>query len=88
MTGEERKNMRVILLLCAAKAPLGLTVELARVWLTGRGVEATGAEIAQEIAYLVDKNLMTPVPKRISPEMRAWRITADGRDFLAEEGYE
>lgn len=88
MTAEERRNTRVILLLCADKAPQGLTIELARVWLQGRGVAATGAEIAQEIAYLVDKTFMTPVEKRLSPELRYWRITADGRDFLAEEGYE
>lgn len=88
MSPEERQNVRIILLLCAAKAPQGLTIELARVWLRGRGVEATVEEIAAEIAYLVDKDFMKPVEKRLSPEIRAWRITADGRDFLAEEGYE
>ena len=41
-------------------------------------------EAESEINYLLDKGYVTPVFKTISPENRAWRITAAGRDFLAE----
>lgn len=43
-------------------------------------------EITAELQYLIDKNFVTLVPKEISPENQAWRITAAGRDFLATRG--
>lgn len=43
-------------------------------------------QIAPELDYLVEKELMTEVAKHLSPENRLWRITAQGRDFLAAGG--
>lgn len=43
------------------------------------------AEVEAELVYLTDKGLMAEVPRLISPEVRAWRITAAGRDYLAGE---
>lgn len=40
-------------------------------------------QIAAELQYHCDKGLVAVVGKLISPENRAWRITAAGRDFLA-----
>ena len=39
--------------------------------------------VRMEIQYLEDKGHLVEVLKGISPENRAWRITAQGRDFLA-----
>lgn len=47
-----------------------------------------GSELAGELQYLQDAELVVPVRKVISPELRAWRITKAGRDFLAERGIE
>ena len=46
------------------------------------------SELERELQYLEDKAHVTEVLKGISPENRAWRITAAGRDYLAEAGDE
>lgn len=47
----------------------------------GFGAEAPGTEAI--LAYLQDKGLVAATAKAISPEQRAWRITAAGRDEYA-----
>jgi hypothetical protein len=42
------------------------------------------AAVALEIQYLEDKGFVLPVNKVVSPENRAWRISAAGRDSLAQ----
>ena len=41
-------------------------------------------EVEREILYLEDKCYVVQLVKPISPENRAWRITAQGRDYLAQ----
>ena len=41
-------------------------------------------DLERELQYLNDKAHIVAVYKDISPENRTWRITAAGRDFLAE----
>jgi hypothetical protein len=41
---------------------------------------------AEAIDYLAGKQFLEEVAKRISPENRAWRITAAGIAFLDERG--
>lgn len=43
------------------------------------------ADLSAELEYLADKGLVAGVGKVISPENRSWRITAAGRDFLAQQ---
>lgn len=50
------------------------------------GFRLRDEQVADEVAYLVDKGFAAPVSKAISPENRRTRITATGRDHLAEEG--
>jgi len=88
MNAQDRNILRVTLLLVARSAPLGVTLEFAPVALRARAIQADTQEIKDEISYLVDKGLLVPVSKKLSPEIKAWRISADGRDFLAEEGHE
>lgn len=35
----------------------------------------------RELEYLVEKGLVKEIDKRISPSQRAWKITAEGRDY-------
>lgn len=88
MTALERKTLRVTLLLVARSAPLGLTLEFAKVALRSRSISADDQATKDEIGYLLDKGLLVPVEQKLSPEVAAWRVTAEGRDFLAAEGYE
>jgi DNA-binding PadR family transcriptional regulator len=46
--------------------------------------ELTRGELAGELQYLADKGLVVAVEKPVSPEMAVWRITAAGRDYLAQ----
>ena len=41
------------------------------------------ATVGAELQYLSDKDLIRTEAKTISPELRVWRITAEGRDFVA-----
>ena len=45
----------------------------------------TAEQVCREAQYLADKGLLAPLDKTISPENRLWRITAAGRDFLAQQ---
>jgi hypothetical protein len=45
-----------------------------------------GADLENEVLYLSGKGLVTDVAREISPENKAWRITASGRDYLARRG--
>jgi hypothetical protein len=49
-------------------------------------VEVTDAAVRCELTYLADKALVAVDAKLISPENKRWRLTAEGRDHLAEEG--
>lgn len=40
-------------------------------------------EVDAELLYLEDKGFIEQPAKAISPELRAWRINAAGRDYLA-----
>jgi len=48
------------------------------------GFQPDRPETQSELAYLRDKGLIAEVTKNVSPENRAWRITAAGRDHLAQ----
>ncbi len=50
------------------------------------GFPATDDTVRSALAYLGDKGLVAPVAKILNPEVKRWRITAAGIDFLAEAG--
>jgi hypothetical protein len=67
----------------AEAAPYAMGEELLLQCLRCEGwLEATPA-LARELDYLDGKGLVEAALKLISPENRAWRITAAGRDFVA-----
>jgi len=63
--------------------PLGTIVTGARL---AAFAAANDDTVRGELVYLLDKGLVTRVEKQLSPENKRWRITAAGRDFLAEQG--
>ena len=67
-----------------ASEKFGLTVQAIQIFLGQFGFRASRADdVTAEMQYLADKGMTVPVNKTISPENACWRITANGRDFLA-----
>jgi hypothetical protein len=89
MTAEDREQLRLSLLrFCAENrtrfgSSSGLLHQRARN--EGRS-ELTKDEVEAELDYLAEKGLIANAVKMISPEMRAWKITPEGRDYLAVMG--
>jgi hypothetical protein len=67
----------------AEAAPYALGEPLLLQCLKCEGWAEAGAALARELEYLQDKGLVETAPKMISPENRAWRVTAAGRDYAA-----
>ncbi len=87
MTTEQREMLRLSLLgIANSAAAYGITLEVFRVYLRARGFNVTDDEIKPELQYLIDKGFLALCEKQISPENMHWRITAEGRDFLANQG--
>lgn len=85
---EEREQIRLSILRHLARNPTrwGYNVALLRQLLAAEGMPCSADDIEAELLYLEDKGLVARSPKIISPELRAWRITAAGRDHVAEHG--
>lgn len=83
----EREQLRLSLLRFLAENPtrwgfnLALLTQMARA--EGR-TTIQQEQVEAELLYLEDKGLIARCEKVLSPELRAWRITAVGRDFLAD----
>jgi hypothetical protein len=87
MINQQRELFRTALLriLDANHTRFGLTVQaLCHLMPVFGFFKSKPDEAEKEIAYLEDKGYIALVTKPISPENAAWRITAAGRDFLAE----
>jgi hypothetical protein len=82
---QQREQIRLSLLrYCGSAAQCGLATALLQQLLVSEGFRGLSAEqLRSELVYLADKGLVAALPKVISPENEAWRITAAGRDFLA-----
>ena len=86
LTPSQRELVRLSLLryLDAAEGfGLGEGILLSSIRAEGfRVVDEAG--IQKELQYLQDKGFVAVAEKTISPELRRWRITANGRDTLAQ----
>src|SRR6267154_3373966 len=82
---QQREQIRLSLLrYCGSAAQCGLATALLQQLLASEGFRGLSADqLRAELIYLADKGLVAALPKVISPENEAWRITAAGRDFLA-----
>lgn len=85
MTQEQLEQVRLSILRYTTAAERFASTRLLLQFLRAEGHCAlTLRDIAQEIQYLIDKGLLARVEKVISPENATVRVTAAGRDFLAE----
>ena len=87
MNAARRENLRLLILTAFdASKPFAVGIRELRAGLaiTFRGIDDTA--LAAEIDYLVGKGFAAAEGKSISPENKLWKITAEGRDFLATEG--
>jgi len=62
------------------------TLDTLHLGLRQSGYQASKEEVQTEALYLIDKGFVAKEEKAISPERTRYRITADGRDYLAKEG--
>jgi hypothetical protein len=83
-----RELVRISLLrYAAAGGPRGVTSSLLMQYVRVEfRKEFSADDLQAEIQYLVDKDMLAPVGKTLSPELTIWRVTATGRDYLAQEG--
>lgn len=87
MDAASREQFRIALLnvLEANQTKFGLNILALRLHARRFGCEVMPSDVLIELRYLQDKKLVETMPKEISPEIEAWRITAAGRDFLAQQ---
>lgn len=87
MTAKSRELFRQSLLMQLNQAaPYAVPAEILKVGAVSGGFAVTDQELAAELDYLADKQLIAATAKLISPENKRWKITAPGRDALAEAG--
>jgi hypothetical protein len=87
MNAELREQFRLrILQLIDACGALGMRANTLTIQLNGAGFQVQQRDVDTEVTYLRDKEFLAEVAKAISPELKRWRVTAAGRDFLAEQG--
>lgn len=87
MTSEQRELLRQALLevMERNKTKFGLGVVSLGHWVRTMGHYPSPDEIRAEVQYLIDVGYVTALDKTISPENAAWRITAKGRDYVAQQ---
>lgn len=67
-------------------APAHLRIATLRVGAMAGGFDVDDKAVDAELAYLADKGFTAAANKALSPENKHWRITASGRDYVAEQG--
>jgi hypothetical protein len=86
MTAETLKLFRINLLRQARGAKgLGLSVNELALGAKTEGHNVNTDDVNDELQYLIDKKQIEVVPADISPEVKSYRITATGRDWLATQ---
>ncbi len=86
MTPAQRERLRLSILRYLAANPtrFGMGAQLLLQYLVAEGSPVDETSLDAELLYLSDKGFIQEASKPISPEMRSWRITANGRDLFAQ----
>ena len=87
MNAEQRELFRLALLrvLDANNTRHGLTGKALVHLVIVYGFKPTELEVDEAIRYLQGKGFVEEVTKKVSPENRAFRITAEGVDFISAQ---
>lgn len=88
MNAQTRELFRQALLVAlAGAAPYSVPTGLMKVHAISGGFgKVEDRELELELDYLREKGLAIVDDKLISPENKRWKITATGRDYLAQQG--
>jgi hypothetical protein len=88
MNAEQLELLRIDIcrVLDANEAQWGINLNVITVHLHPYGFDVERPFLLKELAYLGDKGFIAIPSKAVSPENKTWRITAAGRDFLAQFG--
>ncbi len=87
MNPKQRENLRLLILSTINMARgYGVPMDGIRMGLPPQMRQLDDDDLRAEVQYLIDKGFVALEGKVISPENREWKITAEGRDFLATEG--
>ena len=88
MNAQQLELFRLALLRVADlnPAPWGLLPAAFAVHVKQFGFSPEPEDTIRELEYLEEKGFLKVPGKNISPENRAWKITATGRDELAQRG--
>lgn len=87
MTAEQKKLLRDAL--CAglvAQFPISISAATLKGVARAAGFQLTDAELAFELAYLIDKGLAVETPERVSAGAKRWKATADTIEYCEQEG--
>lgn len=85
----QRELLRTEIVRTAANcAPQAATLRILNAYIRPVFPKSTEEMLAVEVQYLVDKGFLRDAEKAISPENKAWLVTAEGRDWLAVQGLE
>jgi hypothetical protein len=86
MTPQRREQLQLSILtvLDANHSRYGLPLDAVTLHVSGYGfAQIMRDQVETELDYLTDKGLVECVGKTLEPANRAWRRTAEGRDFLS-----
>lgn len=86
MRGPELERLRraILIVLDANQTRFGLTLDALTLHVSTYFPLIQRQMLEPELNYLCDKGLIAEVEKKLSPENRQWKMTADGRDYLAQ----
>lgn len=88
LTNEQREQLRLSLLrfLEGNTTRFGLPTAVLLQMARSEGRSALESrQVEAELEYLAEKGFVAEALKGISPENRNWRVTANGRDFVASQ---
>lgn len=91
MSPQQRELFRkaIVNVIEANDTMFGLSEDAIRLFVGRFGFHPAPEELRKELHYLAGKGLIESPAKEVSPENRAYRITAAGMDFMAtQERYE
>jgi hypothetical protein len=93
MNPQEREQLRISLLRHLSRGRglkrFGISTPLLLQLLRSEGMAWPDEETVEaELGYLTELKYVVVPEKVISPENRTWRLTAEGRNYVAERGLE